>query len=159
MHFKNLVEGTHTPQDFAFTSVHQQSFDEINRIHEKYKVDYHTWQLYTTREKRFWLWPFGWCGAWIYHMWIYMYVWTKVVRSILAIGLVRFGGPSHKSKEVNVGYTLHFCALKDNWQNFVIEVGEFKSYVMLHANVTYWFSSNDGKNFLMILLSINWINK
>ncbi len=37
------------------------------------------WQLYTTQEKRFWLWPFGWCGAWIYHMWIYMYVWTELV--------------------------------------------------------------------------------
>jgi hypothetical protein len=60
-----------------------------------------------------------------------------VCRLILAIGLVRFGGPSHKSKEMNVGYTPHFCALKDNWQYFVIEVGEFKSCVMLHANVTY----------------------
>jgi len=47
---------------------------------------------------------------------------------------------------VNVGYTPHFCALKNNRQNFVIEVGEFKSCVMLHANVTYWFTNNDGKN-------------
>jgi hypothetical protein len=39
MHFRNLVEGTHTPQYLAFTGVHQQSLDEINRIHEKYKVD------------------------------------------------------------------------------------------------------------------------
>ncbi len=67
-----------------------------------------------------------------------------VYRSILAIGLIRFRGPSCKSKEVNVGYTLHFCA--DNWKFFLIKVGESKSCIMLHVNVTYWFTNNDGKN-------------
>jgi hypothetical protein len=69
-----------------------------------------------------------------------------VRRSILAIGLVRFGGPSCKLKEVNVVYTPRFCALKENWQKFVIKVGESKSCVMLHANVTYWSTNKDGKN-------------
>jgi hypothetical protein len=113
MHFRNLVEGTHTPQYLAFTGVHQQSLDEINRIHEKYKVDYHTRLtiIYNKREEilivTFWL---VWCMN-LPHVNLHVCLnrTCYVRRSILTIGLVRFKGLSYKSKEVNVVYTSFLC--------------------------------------------------
>ncbi len=45
------------------------------------------------------------------------------------VGSTRFGGPSHKLKEVDVSYKPCFCDLTNHWPSFVIEVGASK-YVL-----------------------------
>ncbi len=79
-------------------------------------------------------------------------------RSILPIKSTIFGHPSNKSKETNVSYKPHSRGLEDDWPSFVIEIGVLGSYVMLRAYVTHWFTNNDGKTCIVILLSINQID-
>jgi hypothetical protein len=81
-----------------------------------------------------------------------------VCRSILAIGSARFGCPSNKSKEIDVNYKPHSCGLEDDWPSFVIEVGVSRSYAMLRADVAHWLTNNNGKTWIVILLSINRID-
>ncbi len=78
-----------------------------------------------------------------------------VCRLIVVIGSAIFGRPSNKSKETNVSYKPHSRGLEDDWPSFVIEIGVLRSYVMLCVDVTHWFTNNDGKIYIVILLSIN----
>jgi hypothetical protein len=81
--------------------------------------------------------------------------------SILAIGSARFGSRSCGSKEVDVGYKLYFRGLEIDWPSFVTEFGVSESHANanLRANATYWLTYSDGKTHIVILLTINWIDR
>jgi hypothetical protein len=59
-----------------------------------------------------------------------------VFKSIRMVGSTRFGGPSLKSKEVDVSYKPCFCDLTNHCPSFVIEVGA-SEYVLCCMQMSF----------------------
>jgi len=160
-HSKRLVEGTQTPQYLAFTSVSQETLDEIDRIREE------RWGrlprmtiLYDGRE-----------GILIVKLMVgVMHEGVAcefatmfdvklglldVRESLAATGSGRFGRRGGRSKEADVGYKPISRDMEDEWPSFVIEVGVSESLAMLRRDAAFWITNNDGRTHIVIVLSIN----
>jgi hypothetical protein len=81
-----------------------------------------------------------------------------IQESIVAIGSARFGSHSRRSKEVDVSYKPYFHGLEEDWPSFVIGVGVLNSHANFRVDAAHWFTYNDGKTHIVILLSINQID-
>jgi len=151
MRFKSLVEGTQTFQHLAFTSVSQENLDEIDKICKEIQG----WLpcmtiLYDGKEQILIVkLMVGVKHVCVAHEFACMFnlklLDLYICRSILTIGLARFGHPSNKSKEIDVSYKPHSCGLEDDWPSFVIEVGVSRSYVMFYVDVAHWSPIMMGK--------------
>jgi hypothetical protein len=140
------VSGTQTPQYLVFTSVSQESLDEIDRIPRR------GWLLRMTilddgREES------------VAHEFTLMFdmklVLLGVRTSIVATGSGRFGRPAGRSKEADIGYKPCSRDMEDEWLSFVIEVGVSESLAMLRRDAAFWITNSDGKTRIVILLSID----
>jgi hypothetical protein len=158
---KRLVEGTQTPQYLAFTSVSQESLDEIDRIREERR----SWLprmtiLYDGTEeilivklmvdvmhegvaREFAL------------MFDLKLALLDVRASLVATGSARFGRRGGRSKEADVGYKPISREMKHEWPSFVIEVGVSESLAMLRTDAAFWITNSDGRTRIVIVLSYN----
>jgi hypothetical protein len=161
---KRLVEGTQTPQYLAFTSVSQQSLDEIDKI-DKIREERHGWLprmtiLYDGREEILIVkLMVGVMHEGVAREFASMFdaklVLLGVRTSIVATGSGRFGRRAGRSKEANVGYKPISREMEDEWPSFVIEVGVSESLAMLHRDAAFWITNSDQRTRIVIVLSIN----
>jgi len=158
---KRLVEGTQTPQYLAFTSVSQESLDEIDRTREERRG----WLprmtiLYDGREEilivKF--------MAGVMHegvacqfasMFETKLFLLNVRASLTATGSGRFGRRGGRSKEANIGYKPSSRSMLEDWPSFVVEVGVSESLAMLRSDAAFWITNSDGRTRIVIVLSIN----
>ncbi len=162
---KRLVEGTQTPQYLAFTSVSQESLDEIDRTREERRG----WLprmtiLYNGREEIL----IVKLMAGVMHegvarlfdiMFIQKLVLLGVVESLAPTGSGRFGRRGGRSKEADVGYKPDSRPMIDDWPSFVIEVGVSESLTMLRRDAAFWITNSDGRTRIVIVLSVNETDK
>jgi hypothetical protein len=160
-HSKRLVEGTQTPQYLAFTSVSQESLDEIDRI----RGERRGWLpqmtiLYDGKEEILIVkLMVGVMHEGATHEFALMFdlklALLDVCASLVAIGSARFGHRGGRSKEADIGYKPISCEMKDEWPSFIIEVGVLESLAMLHRDAAFWITNSDGRTRIVIVLSIN----
>jgi hypothetical protein len=159
--FKRLVEGTQTPQYLAFTSVSQESVDEIDRVLEERRG----WLprmtiLYDGREEilivKLMVGAMHEVSA---HKFAAMFeakfLHLDVRASLVAIGSTRFGRCGGRSKEADIGYIPRSRRLEDDWPSLVIEVGVSESLAMLRRDAAFWITNSDGRTRIVIVLSVN----
>ncbi|CAM6021489.1 unnamed protein product [Sphagnum balticum] len=158
---KRLVEGTQTPQYLAFTSVSQETLDEIDRTREERRG----WLprmtiLYDGREEILIVkLMVGVMHEGVAREFSDMFheksVLLGVQESLAATGSGRFGRRGGRSKEADVGYKPHSRPMIDDWPSFVIEVGVSESLAMLRRDAAFWISNSDGRTRIVIVLSVN----
>ncbi|KAH9561114.1 hypothetical protein CY35_05G002300 [Sphagnum magellanicum] len=158
---KRLVERTQTPQYLAFTSVSQESLDEIDRTREERRG----WLprmtiLYDGREEILIVkLKVGVMHEAVAHQFARMFdmklVLLGVHASLLATGSGRFGRRGGRSKEANIGYIPSSRSMVDDWPSFVLEVGVSESLAMLRSDAAFWITNSDGRTRIVIVLSVN----
>ncbi len=158
---KRLVEGTQTPQYLAFTSVSQESLDEIDRTREERRG----WLprmtiLYDGREEILIVkLMVGVMHEGVARGFAKMFDIKSfrlgVDESLLPTGSGRFGRHGGRSKEADIGYKPHSRPMIDDWPSFVIEVGVSESLAMLRKDAAFWITNSDGRTRIVIVLSIN----
>jgi hypothetical protein len=158
---KRLVEGTQTPQYLAFTSVSQESLDEIDRIREERRG----WLprmtiLYDGREEilivKLMVGVMHEAAAREFATMFDAKLGLLGVRaSLKAIGSARFGCRGGRSKEADISYKPRSRRSPDEWPSFVVEVGVLESLAMLRRDAAFWITNSDGRTRIVILLSIN----
>ncbi len=158
---KRLVEETQTPQYLAFTSVSQESLDEIDRTREERRG----WLprmtiLYDGREEILIVkLMVGVMHEGVARLFDRMFdrklVALGVGESLVPTGSSRFGRRGGRSKEADVGYKPDSRPMIDDWPSFVIEVGVSESLAMLRRDAAFWISNSDGRTRIVIVLSVN----
>jgi hypothetical protein len=158
---KRLVEGTQTPQYLAFTSVSQESLDEIDRIREERRG----WLsrmtiLYDGREEilivKLMVGVMHEAAAHEFATMFDLKLGLLGVReSLKAIGFARFGCRGGRSKEADISYKPRSRRSPDEWPSFVIEVGVSESRAELRRDAAFWITNSDGRTRIVIVLSIN----
>jgi hypothetical protein len=160
-HSKRLDEGTQTPQYLAFTSVSQESLDEIYKIREERQGRLPRMTiLYDGREEILIIkLPAGvlYCG--VVHEFASMFH-EKFFRlgvraSLVATGCGRFGRRGGRSKEADIGYKPISRHMVDEWPSFVIEVGVSESLAMLRNDAVFWITKSDGRTRIVIILKVH----
>ncbi len=160
-HSKRLVEGTQTPQYLAFTSVSQETLDEIDRIREERQgrlprmtilhdgreeiliVKLMVGVMHEGVAREF---------ATMFDLKVAL---LDVRESLAATGSGRFGHRGGRSKEADVGYKPISRDMADEWPSFVIEVGVSQSLAMLRRDAAFWITNSDGRTRIVIVLSVN----
>ncbi len=159
---KRLVEGTQTPQYLAFTSVSQESVDEIDRVREERRG----WLprmtiLYDGREEilivKLMVGVMHEVSAREFaRMFEAKLLRLNVSASLLATGSARCGRRGGRSKEADVSYTPLSRPLEDDaWPSLVIEAGVSESLAMLRTDAAFWITNSDGRTRIVIVLSVN----
>ncbi|CAM6021488.1 unnamed protein product [Sphagnum balticum] len=159
--YKRLVEGTQTPQYLAFTSVSQESLDEIDRTREERRG----WLprmtiLYDGREEILIVkLMVGVMHEGVAHLFARMFdrklVLLGVGESLLPTGSGRFGRRGGRSKEADISFKPCSRRRKHDWPSFVFEVGVSESLAMLRRDAAFWITNSDGRTRIVIVLSIN----
>ncbi len=158
---KRLDEGTQTPQYLAFTSVSQESLDEIDRIREERRGRLPRMTiLYDGREEILIVkLMVGVMHEGIAHEFASMFngklTLLGVRALVVATGSGRFGRRGGRSKEADVSYKPRSCRRKHDWPSFVIEVGVSESLAMLRTDAAFWITNSDGRTRIVIVLSVN----
>ncbi|CAK9857020.1 unnamed protein product [Sphagnum jensenii] len=158
---KRLVQGTQTPQYLAFTSVSQESLDEIDRTREERRG----WLprmtiLYDGREKILIVkLMVGVMHEGVAREFASMFeaklFLLDVRSSLLAAGSGRFVRRGGRSKEADNGYKPRSRPMIDDWRSFVVEVGVSESLAMLRRDAAFWITNSDGRTCIVIVLSVN----
>ncbi|CAM6033322.1 unnamed protein product [Sphagnum compactum] len=158
---KRLVERTQTPQYLAFTSVSQESLDEIDRIRDERRGRLPRMTiLYDGREEILILkLMVGVMHEGVAREFASMFEMKLLLldfrASLAATGSARFGCPAGRSKEPDVGYKPISREMQDGWPSFVIEVGVSQSLAMLRRDAAFWITNSDQRTRIVIVLSIN----
>ncbi len=158
---KRLVEGTQTPQYLAFTSVSQESLDEIDRIREERRGRLPRMTiLYDGREEilivKLMVGAMHEVSACQFVRMIEAkLLHLDVAASLVGTGSTRFGRGGGRSKEADVGYIPCFRRLEDDWPSLVIEVGVSESLAMSRRDAAVWITNSDGRTRIVIVLSFN----
>lgn len=153
-HSKRLVEGTQTPQYLAFTSVSQESVDEIDRVREERRG----WLprmtiLYDGREE---ILIVKLMVGVMHELSARQFARMFEAKSLLPTGSTRCGRRGGRSKEADVSYTPLSRPLEDDaWPSLVIEVGVPESLAMLRSDAAFWITNSDGRTRIVIVLSVN----
>ncbi|CAM6011115.1 unnamed protein product [Sphagnum balticum] len=158
---KRLVEGTQIPQYLAFTSVSQESFDEIDRIRDERRGRLPRMTiLYDGRAEilivKLIVGVMHESAACEFGLMFY----AKLVRLgikelVLPTGSATFGRRGGRSKEANISYKPRSRRMEDEWPSFVIEVGDSESLAMLRGDAAFWITNSDQRTRIVIVLSIN----
>ncbi|CAK9857022.1 unnamed protein product [Sphagnum jensenii] len=158
---KRLVEGTQTPQYLAFTSVSQESLDEIDRTREERRG----WLprmtiLYDGREEILIVkLMMGVMHEGVAHQFARMFdiklFLLGVDESLVPTRSGRFGRRGGRSKEADIAYKPRSRPMIDDWPSFVIEVGVSESLAMLRRDAAFWITNGDGRTRIVIVLSFN----
>jgi hypothetical protein len=158
---KRLVEGTQTAQYLAFTSVSQESLDEIDRLREERRG----WLprmiiLYDGREEilivKLMVGAMHECTAHEFAITFDEKLFHLGVRaSLFATGSARFGPRGGRSKEADAGYIPPSRRLEEDWPSFVIEAGVSESLAMLRSDAAFWITNSAGRTHIVIVLSVN----
>jgi hypothetical protein len=158
---KRLVEGTQTPQYLAFTSVSEESLDEIDRIREERRGRLPRMTiLYDGREEILIVkLMVGVMHEGVAHEFASMFdlkLGVLGVRaSLVATGSTTFGRRGGRSKEADVGYKPISREMQHEWPSFAIEVGESESLAVLRRDAAFWITNSDQRTRIVIVLSIN----
>ncbi|CAK9275573.1 unnamed protein product [Sphagnum jensenii] len=158
---KRLVEGTQIPQYLAFTSVSQESFDEIDRIRDQRRGRLpRMTMLYDGREEILIvklivgvMHESAACEFASLFDWKLLLLGVRT--SILGTGSATFGRRGGRSKEANISYKPRSRRMEDDWPSFVIEVGDSESLAMLRGDAAFWITNTDQRTRIVIVLSIN----
>ncbi len=158
---KRLVEGTQIPQYLAFTSVSQESFDEIDRIRDERRGRLPRMTiLYDGREEILIVKLIvGVMHESVAHEFGFMFYAKLVLLGIDELvaptGSATFGRRGGRSKEANISYKPRSRRMADEWPSFVIEVGVSESLAMLRGDAAFWITNTDQRTRIVIVLSIN----
>ncbi len=141
---KRLVEGTQTPQYLAFTSVSQESLDEIDRTREERRGGLPRMTILYDGIEQILIVKLmvGVMHEGVAHQFARMFdmklVLLGVHASLFATGSARFRRPGGRSKEPDIGYIPLSRQVEDDWPSFVIEVGVSESLAMLRRDAAFW---------------------
>ncbi|CAK9219386.1 unnamed protein product [Sphagnum troendelagicum] len=159
---KRLVEGTQTPQYLAFTSVSQESVDEIDRVREEKRGWLPRMTILYDGRKEILIVKLmvGVMHEVLAREFARMFeaklLCLNVSASLLATGSARFGRRGGRSKEADVSYTPLSRPLEDDaWPSLVIEAGVSESLAMLRTDAAFWITNSDGRTRIVIVLSVN----
>jgi hypothetical protein len=158
---KRLDEGTQTPQYLAFTSVSQESLDEIDRIHEERRGRLPQMTiLYDGREEILIVkLMVGVMHEGVTHEFASMFDGKLTILGVRALvvatGSGRFGCHGGRLKEAYISYKPRSRRRKHKWPSFVIEVDVSESLATLRTDAAFWITNSDGRTRIVIVLSMN----